>query len=1030
MRDSLRAMTLGGRARLMFLLRVVLCTMLAASVVIGCGWVGTRHSVRFNGWLTERQMARLPPMPTKDSQLPLEPQETSAARRDEDETTYEMAQQRSDEIDALWGNAEASTARGDLNAARQQLSEYLARTKFVHDEWLNLKDRQARRNSAADQLDALAALDKGASAKAVASYLAARRAYDLWMNDDTTAAVEDNAQTTDASATHASARDESMTGELRPLLEDVARERNLEDNVAYLRAAILYREGKMTEASAAFGAVAGRFPRSEKREAALFMAAVTMMKTSRSFTGTSGDSQHLRELNRPVSQDGNEAPAVDDEMNNAPPKDNNSESPDQAWHAAREGFVRVMREFPRGRYTSDARGWHAYLLLRAGDRAGALIEYYRLLGNEPDAGARAEGAFSLRLTRHHASEDEMRRVEAELEDEPTPALAYAYHNIYNYALNPACELNDDYYGYVGNDWESQRAQSKRDERIRREKERIVAFATRMLRRYPRAGAGAAFALRVAEANLELDKNKEALEQSKRALSLGLPRDEGLQALWVKGIAEHRTRDYAAARATLGLLLSKEPRGELVEGTRAFLAMAAEDAGDLEAALEQYLALDYTNDVAYFIDALLTPEQLQNFIVRHPRTPKRDELLYALGVRYMRLGRYDEARAAYAQVRTTEPNDPNYFLNNDGCLDDESLGSARRLYRCIDPKNPYDAYQELAGVRVRWVARDLKTIDDLERLEGDAATAQGDEAKAESLYQLASYIYQSGDLAFYNPAAWRGNRYYALNYDQKFRAPDEARIMRQYMEQHDPLVRALEIYQRLARTFPQTRAARDALYTAAVIHERLQRSYVYWPEQYSQGLHAGEALVTYADVRRIYPRYQLPRGVRGWEPLTRTVNGGPGWTTAPKAKPLTPTERIRRRVKRAERIVSKGWHLFGEIGGGSLRRWSFVGFSSLGLLFVFRLTRRTRNLLFEQLTRRTREELSSRREPLPMSVSSYGAQEPYTFNARARRLTHHAAQELWRLTLDGRGRSALALNLLTHGLLTVLLWTLTWALKQG
>jgi hypothetical protein len=36
--------------------------------------------------------------------------------------------------------------------------------------------------------------------------------------------------------------------------------------------------------------------------------------------------------------------------------------------------------------------------------------------------------------------------------------------------------------------------------------------------------------------------------------------------------------------------------------------------------------------------------------------------------------------------------------------------------------------------------------------------------------------------------------------------------------------------------------------------------------------------------------------------------------------------------------------------------------------------------------------------------------------------------LFRLTLHERSRSALALNLFTHGLLTALVWAVLWAMK--
>lgn len=83
---------------------------------------------------------------------------------------------------------------------------------------------------------------------------------------------------------------------------------------------------------------------------------------------------------------------------------------------------------------------------------------------------------------------------------------------------------------------------------------------------------------------------------------------------------------------------------MTKGARILLALVAEDTGDLDGALEQYLLLDYKEDAAYFIDVLMSPEQLAAFIASHPQAAQLNELNYALGVRYLRSGRYAESLA--------------------------------------------------------------------------------------------------------------------------------------------------------------------------------------------------------------------------------------------------------------------------------------------------------------------------------------------------------------------------------------------------
>jgi hypothetical protein len=202
-------------------------------------------------------------------------------------------------------------------------------------------------------------------------------------------------------------------------------------------------------------------------------------------------------------------------------------------------------------------------------------------------------------------------------------------------------------------------------------------------------------------------------------------------------------------------------------------------GDLRSALAQYINIGYVVDVGYFVGCVtMTPRRLAHFIDTHPMSPRRDELLYALGVRYLRDRRWNEARQALLRVRTTGR-----------CVDDEYNYTDRYYYY---PKNDGEktetpkrlpADPAIAGIRPQWIDQDLRTADDLERLEREVERADGDEAKAEAMYQMASYQYQ-GNLLFYNPAAWSGMRHYVLSdLDNSglFRQPGEAQSLLRYDE---------------------------------------------------------------------------------------------------------------------------------------------------------------------------------------------------------------------------------------------------------
>lgn len=964
----------------------LLVSALAASA-LGCAWIGTSHSVRFNGYQTERQMERLPPLPTLSNGM-------NEFRRywgmedfgQEADDDYSIGERLTEAADELWERADAAEKMGDLRLEQKLLREYLARTDIARNAWFSPTNRQERRNSAFDKLDALKALDRHSTLARVQAYLNARRGHDAG---------------------------DANTEEIRHSLDFAESDANLKDNVAYLRAAQLYRQKDCAGAAKAFRSIARQYLKSEKREVSLFMAAVSLMKTSACYTPTSGDYAHLREDN---GQDTSAPVFV---------------PPDQAWHESFLAFKRLMREYPNGRYYNDARGWLAYLMLRNNDRASALAEYYRLLADKRDENARVEAAFSLTLVRHHATDDEMAQVEANLESEPDAALAYAYHNIYNYSIDPGSaypfpeeeikgpdgqrdyEAEERRYEVLEEDWQRKRAVTGRKELAR-----VLNFSRRLMRRYPKLQLGGGFALRAAQASLELNDNRGAAQFAHRALQSQLGSRERSEALWTYGVAEHRLHHFASARKNLQALLRNYPKSNLVEGARRMLAMIAEDEGNIDGALEQYIALDYNLDVAYFVDVLMTPEQLANFIQRHPDSPKRNEFIYALGVRYLRTNRWNEARKTLARVRTTGTPDYSIYSSGSNCLTTSGYGTS-----CIDPKQPSFDAQDKPIITSSLVLRDVQTAADLEALERKASSVEGDEAKAEALYQLASYQYEASSLLFYNPVAWGGGRYWNLSQlagEGDYRLPNEQQLLWNYMQEHERLARALKIYLDVADRFPHTRAARDSLYTAAVCHERLSNYNPYWREIYEMGLHAGQRMVTYTNVKAVYPHYQLPRGTYGWQPSTRTVNGGPAWAAPPKpAPPLTRKARLKILIGRFSDWLQSFWN-------ETSRRW-LNGITILAvLLFTARIASRTRKLLRARLAR-LRQEQAKETVIYPWMATFWIDPVQVGRRERLREFIKYRRREFLELARDRKSRPILVENILLHSLLTGLLLSLFWVL---
>lgn len=1003
---------------------LVLALAACASAALGCGWYGFDNSVRF-GSNSEAWRTRLPPLPS----------DTKHVKADEDDgLSYE---QREEKIDKLWEDAGKAVAAGELEKAQLLLKQYVERTRGEPSE---------RRNSALDRLDALASLGRGSRPEDVRSYLEARAAYDEWLwGLELTPEERPSFYTKRTPEQEASARrkeeervagmgawDEQVEARLRAAEHDPS----LADNAAYLRAVGIYRAGVKGDALEAFESVARLHPRGEKREVALFMAGKLALESSGIYLG-----------------DGETATSVD------PCRE--PECRDEGWTRARKNFTQLLKDYSHGRYVSDARGWLAYLDYRVGDTAGALAWYYRMLGDEGDAVGRARAALSLRLVRYRAVKADLDALEQDLEDEPEAALAYAYHNVYNYAAGDDLRVSDDdeeeqcssgTYALECERRNEQRSTTLRANAERAEMRRAVDFASRMVARYPRARVGGAFLVRLASAQLGLGQPKLALDAALRALASGLSGEELARAHWAEGVAEYRLKDYAAARVSLGRAVSEAPESELARRAGELSAVAAEDAGDLAGALEQYLAIGYDPDVTYFVDVLLTPDQLADFVARHEDSPRRDELLYASGLRFMRAGRYAEARAAFSRVHT---NVDGYYLSSDNYQysynSDEESGPVHpkmnfRHDYCYEDGEPCAvpaAGEAASGGGVRdthvyadWLMRDMQTLSDLERLQADVDRARGDEEKAEAMYQLASYLYE-GEFLFYNPAAWGGMRATMLGTlgESNYRAPAEAQKVWEYVQEHEGAARALTLYLEVVRLYPRTRAARDSLYTAILCHQRLSNFNGYWRAMYDErGLHAGQRLVTLADLRREYPNYRLP-AAGDWKPSTRTVNGGPAWPAPPVRKQLTGVERVRLKLKRAELRVGQAWGLFGEVYGGRVRRWtvaalrwSVVALVALLVLGLFRRTRRARRFLYRQLVRHLKRPPAPR--PVYAPTSTYAAHHAHAPFEGLRASVARTAGGLLRLTLHERGRAALALNLFTHGLLTMLLWAVLWAMRSG
>lgn len=827
----------------MFGPRSLLVIIALTATAIGCSWsLLSDHSVRFNAYRSGRGFYRLPPLPIMYE--PKTGKEITVQSlndyegRSETEAFVETEPVETEDS-KIWDDARTAVQANDLAKARIDLQKFLDLTKIPKAD----APDSDQRNSARDILDALESLKHGSRVEPVRAYVEAR---------------------------YAAFHNQGETLEEPP--DDSVADKNLRDNWDYLRAAIFVRDKKRDEALVAFEEHAAKYPSSEKHQAVLYMIAKLTMESSHSFENTACGIQEEKSLDEEPS------------TSKAEPIEN---CRDAAWLKAIEDFKTLMRQYPNGTYFNDARGWLAYLYRRGGNRAEALSEYYRMLGNPDDWSVRLEAKKSLQIIGHAYNDETLDKVESLIADDENASMAYAYHRIYNHAIDLTYEEINRWV-MTNSDWAEQEKEEKRvadaNSSGSHELERVAHFATRMLQRHPNAHVSGAFLLRLAEAQLELQNFSDALKVAKRVLASGIDGDLRAEALWITGSAEHAAKDFKNARSTFTQLIREYPKSKLTEGARRLLAMTAEDTGDLETALEQYLALQYKYDVAYFVDVLMPTDRLARFVDSHRDDPSYNKLLYSVGVRYMRDKRWNDARVALRRVATKNDLSPTLWSPESKTAEN------------VFSKNPEYEWKN-DEIKTGWVMQDLKTIDALENFERAIASAPDDESRAEAMYQLASFQFDGDDLLFYNPAIWKGARVQLLSeltWLNTMRQPDESKQLFDYSQSHETLARAIPVYLEIVNRYPNTRAAKDALYSTAVAHEKLSNLNDYWRDIYERGLFAGGRHVTYADVKSAYPRYQLPRGTDRWEASTRTVNGGPGW--APKPTPL-PRETREHKVKR-------------------------------------------------------------------------------------------------------------------------------------
>lgn len=316
--------------------------------------------------------------------------------------------------------------------------------------------------------------------------------------------------------------------------------------------------------------------------------------------------------------------------------------------------------------------------------------------------------------------------------------------------------------------------------------------------------------RLANAALLLRDGPRARHLARKALAKPEERDSHAMATFVLASVERRSGSLQAARKRYSGIVRRWPKSYLVGGARENLALLNERFGDLDSALDQYMALKYRDDVAYMSDIRMTPQQLDSYVRSRPRQPHRNELIYTLGMRYLRAEKWANAERTFAMLSPRE----------------------RRSLTTGKGENDYEG-----GLQ-----DPLATLRALRGLETKFRSVRSRSAKAAVLYETGDYYYRHRQLLLYSLPAWRGHRSQAIDYSWNSTvalAADDRALDRHHRE-HEALAHALRRFQRVVREYPETSSAPKAAYWGACAAARLAKFNDYWRWRDRNAAMSGEA----------------------------------------------------------------------------------------------------------------------------------------------------------------------------------------------
>jgi len=336
---------------------------------------------------------------------------------------------------------------------------------------------------------------------------------------------------------------------------------------------------------------------------------------------------------------------------------------------------------------------------------------------------------------------------------------------------------------------------------------LLQFSTSALSKMPKASP--ILVARIAQLSYNDGQYRASQTLAQRVLRSQSDPETRARARYVLAASQVRRGLPKAAIEQYKILIRDNPPDYMKRSAQEYLALLEERHGNPEHATDLYRRLDYKEDLAYMVDARLTPAQLKHYVATLRPGQTKNILTYTLGMRYLRLDDYRNARQAFQRL-------PKTIRKNWGL----TPGERRKL----EGEDHTLSYEVAPKVRDPLIV--VAKLENLTRRANRGATPAG---RAQALYDKAAYIYKERHLLFYSAALWRGGRAFSFDlfWSKTVNDKSDEKILERHCYEHECLAHCMKICEDLIRRYPNSPLVPKALYIEALSADHLSRLNGWW-----------------------------------------------------------------------------------------------------------------------------------------------------------------------------------------------------------